>query len=126
MENPIQRKAKLILAGLAAMPVVAASAADAQQIQPSAYCSNYSDCQDNSNAELRVTTGLTTEQLEEGRQLVRELNQLDVVTAKEINLTKAPRIPYFYNMPNPAEVDAARTKNLERLTKLRNMIEAAK
>lgn len=125
MENSVQRKARMILAGLAAMPAIATAKAGSEVIQSNGYCAPYSDC-DESSANLTQVTGLSAQELKQGRDLVSELNQLDVVTAKEIVLTKAPRVPYMYNMPVPAEVDSARVKNLERLTKLRAMIEAAK
>jgi hypothetical protein len=124
MGNDIQLKAKMILAGLAAaVPAIATANTDGVQTQ--SYCAPYNEqCQ--APSEDSKVTGLTDAELAEGKQLVQELNQLDVVTVTEINLTKAPRNPYRYNFPDPADVADAKSKNLERLAKLRAMIEAAK
>jgi hypothetical protein len=129
VENGIQKKAMMILAGLAAMPSIASAATG--EVQSNKYCAPYSDpCQPKQEQqvpdETPVVTGLSVQELAEAKTLVTELNQLDVVTATEMNLTKAPVIPYRYNQPAPEAVDAARAKNLERLAKLRAMIEAAK
>lgn len=123
MESDVQRKARLLLAGLAAMPMMAA--ANPNQIQPNSYCSPYADCQEIPDEQIELT-GLTAQELREGRSLVNELNLLDVIKVQELVLTKAPRIPYRYNMPEPTDVEAARLKNLERLAKLRLIVEAAK
>jgi len=125
MENTVQRKARLILAGLAALPAIAMASGNVNQVQSNSYTDPEKETLEDLS-DLQETTGLSKQELAEGKTLVHELNQLDVITVKEINLTKAPRIPYMYNMPLPAEVDAARVQNLERLAKLRNIIEAAK
>ena len=65
-------------------------------------------------------------ELRQARELVSQLNAQDIVTVQSVNLTKAPRIPYLYNLPAAGEVDDARMQNLRRLAKLRAMIEAAK
>jgi hypothetical protein len=123
--NDIQKKAKLILAGLAVMPAMASAA------QTNAYHCPYNVCDsedvlDQSEQMLSQVTGLSVAELRAGKDMVRELNSLDVISVREVNLTQAPRISYHYNMPLPVDVQAARAKNLERLEKLRHIIEAAK
>lgn len=128
MENNLQRKAKMILAGLAAVPAVGA-ANDSQSVQVSRYCSPYSDnCNIEQQAQEEVVShsGLNEHELQEARRLVTELNSLDVVTATDLKLDKARGIPYRYNMPDSRDLERVRSKNLDRLGKLRAMIEAAK
>lgn len=124
MENNAQRKARLILAGLAALPTIATAQSNPNKVQFNAYCSPYTDeCVPEEN--LSKESGLSRQELNESRQLVKELNQLDVVTATQVNIERAPRQPY--NMPPlQSDIDEARKENLERLAKLRTMIEAAR
>lgn len=123
MENNVQRKARLILAGLAVMPAMASAAMP--EVQANGYSSPYGENEE-LPVDLMTTTGLTRAELQEGKDLVRQLNQLDVISVREINLTQAPTVPYRYGIPDPQDLSAARSENLERLVKLRNIIEAAK
>lgn len=124
MESDIQRRARLLLASLAAVPVIAGTVANAE-VQPNAYRLPYGDDQA-VDFETGTFTGLTQAEIRESRELINTLNALDVVTVDKLNLTKAKPIPYRYNMPEQQDVQNARIKNLERLAKLRSMIEAAK
>ena len=127
MGNEIQKKAKLILAGLVTMPVMAHAAATSGA-QPNGYCSPGDlDCRHEHvvPSDLSQLSGLSEQEIKDIRNLVSELNKLDVVEAKEI-ITQAERIPYRYNLPAPGDVQDARAQNLARLAKLRLLIEAAK
>lgn len=120
----IQQKAKLILAGLATVPAVGLAITDAT-IQNSPYRSPYSE-PEQEPATTPNFTGLTREELRDAEALVKTLNRLDVVSVKDVNLSKARGVPYRYNIPEQSDIQEARIQNLERLAKLRAMIEAAR
>ncbi|MES2856214.1 MAG: hypothetical protein V4692_10145 [Bdellovibrionota bacterium] len=124
MGNDVTLKAKMILAGLAALPGIATAAAN-DQVQANVYCSPYSESGEASDMTAGLT-GLTANELCQAQNLVGELNRLDVVVVEQMKLKKAVTVPYRYNIPDPSDIAAARETNLERLVKLRKMIEAAK
>ncbi len=97
MDNSVHKKANLILAGLAIMPSLATASNSVREAQPNAYCSPYSENQKVPN-NLDETTGLSVQELQEGKDLVRVLNQLDVVAVSRLNLTEAPRLAALRKM----------------------------
>jgi len=81
MENTVQRKARLILAGLAALPAIAMASGNVNQVQSNGYTDPEKETQEDLS-DLQETTGLSKQELAEGKTLVHELNQLDVIICR--------------------------------------------
>ncbi len=124
----LKTKSKLMLAGLlgaGSYEAVAQGASDTVEVVSNRYGYGYGDNHVVPDSQLEMYTGLSQSEIHESRKLSRALNSLQIVEVKDMKLDQAPGNMNRYGLPEPEDREQARSNNIERLNRLRKLVEAS-